>query len=80
MNSIIVIKNVEKLKEEIIKQGFSYRELARETGYSQTQISMILLGERNPGAKLANKLCEVLKIKFDNFFYINRLQKKSNKN
>ena len=33
MNSIIVIKNVEKLKEEIIKQGFSYRELARETGY-----------------------------------------------
>lgn len=77
MNSIIVIKNVEKLIKEIITQGFSYRTLAKTTGYSQTQISMILSGERNPSAKLANALCETLKIKFDDFFYINRLQKKS---
>lgn len=67
---MIIVKDVESLDKAIKLNGYSFRSLAKICNCSQTQISLIIKGERNPSPKLAKKLCSVLKIFFDDFFYI----------
>lgn len=59
------------------KKGFSYRKLAEKANCSQTQISLILKGERNPSPENAINICKALECKFDDIFFIN-LDDKSN--
>lgn len=67
---IILVKNADELENAIIIAGFSYRSLAKKIGCSQTLISLILKGERNPSPKIANKICEVLSKEFNDIFFI----------
>lgn len=67
---IILVKDKDLFLELIIKAGYSFRSLAREVECSQTTISLISKGERNPSPKLAINLCHVLKCQFDDIFFI----------
>lgn len=78
-NKTVLVRNAEELDEAITKSGYSYRRLAKEVGCSQTQISLIMKGERNPSPELAVNICRVLKGLFDDFFYINNDYKRKQK-
>ncbi len=67
---LIIIKDKHELDEAIMKAGYSYRRLAKEAKCSQTQISLIMKGERNPSPQLAVEICKVLNILFDKYFFI----------
>lgn len=69
-NKVVILKDDEKFKNIIIKSGFSYRQLAKEVGCSQTQISLIANGERNPSPDTAVNICRVLNKQFDDIFFI----------
>lgn len=70
-NRSVLVKDIDALAERIIKTGFSYRQLAKNAKCSQTQISLILKGERNPSPENAVNICKALNCKFDDIFFIN---------
>lgn len=70
-NRTVLVRDIEELTERIVKAGFSYRQLAKEANCSQTQISLILQGERNPSPTNAVNICRALKCNFDDIFFIN---------
>ena len=70
MNKTIYLRDADDFSNLIIKQGFTQRKLAKEAGCSQTTISLIAKGERNPSAKVAVDICKVLNIGFDTIFFI----------
>lgn len=74
-NKTIIVRDLEKLIKKIIENGFSYRQLAKEIGVSQTTISLLLKGERNPSPENAVKICNALKCQFDDIFFINNIDK-----
>ena len=76
-NRTVLVKDINTLVEMIVKAGYSYRQLAKEANCSQTQISLILKGERNPSPENAVNICKVLNCQFDDIFLIN-LNDKSN--
>lgn len=76
-NRTIILRDADSFKEMIIRAGFSYRQLAKEVGCSQTQISMITKGERNPSPETAVNICKALKKQFDDIFFI-KIDFKSN--
>lgn len=69
-NRTILLKDIEEFKNIIVKSGFSYRQLAKEVSCSQTQISLIANGERNPSPETAVNICKVLNKQFDDIFFI----------
>lgn len=69
-NRSVLVKDIERLKNIIIKSGFSYRKLAKEANCSQTQISLIIKGERNPSPETAVNICKALNKSFDEIFFI----------
>ncbi len=74
-NKTILIRDLEQLMKKITENGFSYRQLAKEVGISQTTISLLLKGERNPSPENAVKICKALKCQFDDIFFINNIDK-----
>ena len=56
-NRTVLVKDINILIEMIVKAGYSYRQLAKEANCSQTQISLILKGERNPSPENAINIC-----------------------
>lgn len=78
-NRTIILKDTELLKDVITKKGFSYRQLAKEADCSQTQISLIINGQRNPSPELAVNICKVLNKQFDDIFFINTDYKRKQK-
>jgi transcriptional regulator with XRE-family HTH domain len=78
-NRTVLVKDIDLLIEQIVKKGFSYRKLAEKANCSQTQISLIVKGERNPSPENAINICKALECKFDDIFFIN-LDDKSNQN
>lgn len=70
-NRTVLVRDIDALVERIIKSGFSYRGLAKKAKCSQTQISLILKGERNPSPENAINICKALNCKFDDIFFIN---------
>ena len=70
-NRTVLVKDIDMFVEMIVKAGFSYRQLAKEAKCSQTQISLIVKGERNPSPENAVNICKALKCKFDDIFFIN---------
>lgn len=69
-NRTIILKDTENFKDIITKSGFSYRQLAKEVECSQTQISLIINGQRNPSPEIAVNICKVLNKQFDDIFFI----------
>lgn len=74
-NRSVLVKDIDILVEKIVKAGFSYRQLAKESKCSQTQISLIVKGERNPSPENAVNICKALKCDFDDIFFINNNDK-----
>lgn len=78
-NRTVLVKDINTLVEMIVKAGYSYRQLAKEANCSQTQISLILKGERNPSPENAINICKVLNCQFDDIFLINFNDKSNQK-
>ena len=60
----------EILKEVRINSGFSQRELSRLINVSNSYVSLIESGVRNPSPKNARKICEMLCRPFEDIFFI----------
>ena len=69
-NRTVILKDADIFRDLIVKSGFSYRQLAKEVNCSQTQISLIANGERNPSPETAVNICRALKNQFVDFFFI----------
>ncbi len=69
-NRTVILKDADIFRDLIVKSGFSYRQLAKEVNCSQTQISLIANGERNPSPETAVNICRALKKQFDDIFFI----------
>lgn len=69
-NRTVLVKDKELLLEKIVESGFSYRKLALEAGTSQTTISLIIKGERNPSPETAVRICKALSCQFNDIFFI----------
>ena len=78
-NRTIILRDAEIFNDIITKEGFSYRQLAKEADCSQTQISLIANGERNPSPELAVNICRILNKQFDDIFYIKNDFKRNQK-
>ena len=76
---MVLVKNKEKLKEDIARAGYSITNLAKNIGCSKAHISSILNHERNPSATIAVKICEQIKGRFDDYFFIESVHKKEQK-
>ena len=76
---MIVVINKEKLREDIARAGYSITNLAKNIGCSKAHISSIVNHERNPSAVIAVKICEQIKGKFDDYFFIESVHKKKQK-
>lgn len=48
------------LTEELERRKWSHRELARQTGFSQSFVSKTLAGERNPSVDFCIKIAQTL--------------------
>ena len=78
-NRTVLVKDVDALIEIIVKSGYSYRQLAKEVNCSQTQISLILKGERNPSPANAANICKALNCEFDDIFFVSTNYKSNQK-
>ena len=78
-NRTVLVKDIDSFIEKVVKAGFSYRQLAKKAQCSQTQISLILKGERNPSPENAVNICKALGCQFDDIFFINSNDKSNQK-
>ena len=69
-NRTILVKDKDILEEKLIETGLSYRQLAKKIGISQTTISLLIKGERNPSPDSAKKICNALNCQFNDIFFI----------
>ena len=79
-NRTVYIKDLDAFIERIVTAGFSYRELAKEAKTSQTTISLIANGERNPSPQTAVNICKALNCQFDDIFFIKNVYKSKQRN
>lgn len=73
---MVIVKNKEKLRQDIIRAGFSITNLAKNVGCSKAHISLIVNHERNPSPVIAVKICEQVKGQFDDYFLIESVHNK----
>lgn len=66
----IAIKDTENLKRMIISQGYSQNSFSKHTGISQTQITNLINGRRNPGPEVAKTIADALDMAFEDLFDI----------
>lgn len=66
----IMLKDIEKFHELLLRKGFTKRELGRKARISEVYAQQIAKGERNPGAKVAKRICQSLEVEFDEIFFI----------
>lgn len=76
---MILVINKDKLKEDTIKAGFTMTNLAKEIGCSKAHVSAIFNHERNPSPVIAVKICEQIKGKFEDYFFIEGVHKNKQK-
>lgn len=76
---MILLKDKEKLKVDMIQKGLTISALARKIGCSKATISGILHLVRNPSPKIAVKICEQLQKQFDEYFFVEGVHKKEQK-
>ncbi len=78
-NRMVLVKDLDDFISKIVENGYSYRQLAEKAGISQTTISLIVKGERNPSPDSAAKLCQALNCQFEDIFFINNDYKSNQK-
>lgn len=74
-NRTVIIKNLDDFISKIVEKGFSYRQLAEKVKCSQTLITLLVKGERNPSPEIAVNICKALECKFDDIFFIKGVDK-----
>ena len=72
---MIIVKNPEKLKEDLTSNGNTMTSVADELKCSKAYISSIVAGTRKPNAKISIGLCELLNKQFDTYFFIKGVNK-----
>ena len=72
---MIVVKNPEILKQDLTTNGNTMTSIAEKLGCSKAYISSIVAGSRNPNAKIAIGICELLKKQFERYFFISCVNK-----
>lgn len=72
---MIVVKDPQKLKKDLTRNGRTITSSAEELGYSKAYISSIITGIRNPNEKVAIGICELLGKQFDDYFFIQGVHK-----
>lgn len=73
---MIIVKNPQKLKEDLTSNGNTITAIAEKLGYSKAYISSIVTGVRNPNEKVTIGICELLEKQFDEYFFIQSVHKK----
>ena len=73
---MIIVKNPQKLKDDLTSNGNTITSVAEELGYSKAYISSIVTGVRNPNEKVSIGICELLEKQFDEYFFIRSVHKK----
>lgn len=76
VNKLIVVKNPQKLKEDLTSEGNTITTTAKKLGYSKAYISSIVTGARNPNEKVAIGICELTGEQFETYFFIRNVHKK----
>lgn len=76
---MIVVKNPQKLKEDLTSNGNTVTAVAEKLGYSKAYISSIVTGVRNPNEKVSIGICELLEKQFEEYFFIRTVHKKITK-
>ena len=76
---MIVVKNPQKLKEDLTSNGKTMTSIAEQLGYSKAYISSIVTGVRNPNEKVSIGICELTGKQFDDYFFIQNVHKKITK-
>lgn len=76
---MIVVKNPQKLKEDLTSNGNTITLIAEKLGYSKAYLSSIITGARNPNEKVSIGICELLDKQFDDYFFIQNVHKKITK-
>lgn len=67
----IVVKDEQKLRELVVKKGFSPRKFGMTIlGLSSGYTSQIFTGKRNPSPEIAKKIVDALEVEFDDIFFI----------
>mgnify|MGYP001137230117 CR=1 FL=1 len=72
---MIIVTEPEKLKEDLTSNGNTMTSIAKELKYSKAYISSIVAGTRNPNAKVAIGICELLNKQFETYFFIKNVHK-----
>lgn len=72
---MIIVKNPERLKEDLTSNGNTMTSVADELKCSKAYISSIVSGTRKPNAKISIGLCELLNKQFDAYFFIKGVNK-----
>ena len=73
---MIVVKNPQKLKEDLTSEGNTITTTAKKLGYSKAYLSSIVTGARNPNEKVAIGICELTGEQFETYFFIRNVHKK----
>lgn len=76
---MIILKDREKLLEDMAREGLGVTSLAKEVGCSKAHISGIINHVRNPSPFIAVKICEQIKGQFDYYFFIESVHNKKQK-
>ncbi len=76
---MIVVKNQQRLKEDLTSNGNTITSAAEKLGYSKAYISSIVTGIRNPNEKVSIGICELLGKQFNEYFFIQTVHKKITK-
>lgn len=74
-NRTVMIKDLGEFVSRIVEKGLSYRQLAIKVKCSQTLITLLIKGERNPSPEIAVNICKALECKFDELFFIKGIDK-----
>jgi DNA-binding XRE family transcriptional regulator len=68
----IRVKNIFEFNELVIRKGLTKNGLGKKAGISSPMIVQISNGVRNPSPPIAKKICNVLEVKFDDIFVIEK--------
>lgn len=74
---MIILKDDKILYKDIQKNGYNFSTFAQKIGVTRATVSQIVRHVRNPSAKTAVKICEVLDANFEKYFFIESVHKQT---
>lgn len=73
---MVIVKDMDKLREDTAAAGFTYSSLAKKINVSKTTIGSVYTGKRNPSAKVAFNICKELNKPFERYFFVSVVHNK----